>query len=157
MAEDKPRRSYLIIEDEPATAELLKLVLKQGGAQNVTIARSGTEGLELARAEPPDLVVSAVSLYDFSGYEVCKKMRADKKLRDIPVLLVAEVDVSKVEKEIKQLKIPVAGYLMLPFFPEEMIEMCHDALNGKYQWPDKRKRSDKKKKASSKAKDTKKS
>ncbi len=135
MAEDKPIRTYLVVEGEPATAELLKLVLKQGGAQNITIARSGTEGLELAEKEPPDLIIAGIDQYDLSGYEVCKKLQADKKLRDIPVLLVAAVDSGEVEKAVRKHRIPVAGYLMLPFYPEDMIEMCHDALNGKYRWP----------------------
>ncbi|MBN1123263.1 MAG: response regulator [Anaerolineae bacterium] len=145
MAEDKPIRTYLVIEGEPATAELLKLVLKQGGAQNITIARSSTEGLELAEKESPDLIIAGIDQYDFSGYELCKKLQAKKKLRDIPVLLVAAADNGEVEKAIKKHKIPVAGYLMLPFYPEDMIEMCHDALNGKYQWPRTEKKQDKKK------------
>jgi CheY-like chemotaxis protein len=145
MTEDKPIRTYLVIEDEPATAELLKLILRQGGAQNITIARSGAEGVELAEKEHPDLILTGIGLEDLSGYEVCKKLQADKKLRDIPVLLIDGIDSGEVEKAIRKHRIPAAGYLMLPFYPEDMIEKCHDALNGKYQWPRTEKKQDKKK------------
>src|SRR5262245_55759288 len=64
-----------------------------------TVAASGTEALERVKRERPALVILDVDLPELSGYEVCKRIKADPELRDIRVILVvtggptpAEVD-----------------------------------------------------------------
>ena len=61
----------LFIEDSPTLAQLLEVSLEQAGYQ-VMRAGSGEEGLELARAEPPDLLLCDVMLPGIDGFEVVR-------------------------------------------------------------------------------------
>ncbi len=78
----------LVIEDSPTEAERLRSVLTNCGCEVVSAA-NGREGLEACRANPIDLVISDVIMPEMDGYELCRAIRADEKLRDMPVVLVS--------------------------------------------------------------------
>jgi CheY-like chemotaxis protein len=74
------RRRVLIIEDDPDVADGLKAALEID-AHQVTLARSGAEGLETARGIHPDVVLCDIGLPGMNGYEVARAFRADGSLR----------------------------------------------------------------------------
>ena len=78
----------LVINDYPDQLELLRLLLTQAGYRVVT-ATSGQEGLEAARRDLPDLIVSDASMLRTDGIELCRRLRADAELSLTPVLLVS--------------------------------------------------------------------
>ena len=51
----------------------------------------GVEGLEKVRANPPDAIVLDIMMPEMDGYQVCKKLKADEKYTDIPVILLTAV------------------------------------------------------------------
>ena len=54
----------------------------------VLTSLTGTKGLELAAAEDPDVILLDIVMPGMDGFEVCKRLKNDKKLRDIPVIFV---------------------------------------------------------------------
>src|SRR5438045_9240096 len=80
------RDCVLIIEDNPLNMKLFRDLLRAQGYQ-VIEASDGLAGLDLARAESPDLILLDIHLPDVSGLEVAAKLKADPRTRDIPILL----------------------------------------------------------------------
>jgi DNA-binding response OmpR family regulator len=83
--------SILIIEDSPPQALKLKLALEHEGC-NVDWADTGFGGLEIAQQKCFDLIVLDIELPDTNGFEVCKKLKADPELVDVPVVMMTTRD-----------------------------------------------------------------
>jgi len=77
----------LIAEDSRTQAEQLRFLLEQHGYQ-VTVTADGKQALKAAMAEKPALVISDIVMPEMDGYELCKAIKSDKILKDIPVILV---------------------------------------------------------------------
>lgn len=90
---DTLRYHLLFIDDEIFQLQLMKKSL--GKEYIVSIASTGKQGLELAEERRPDLILLDVSMPGMDGYEVCRRLKENKKTRLIPVIFVtarAEVD-----------------------------------------------------------------
>lgn len=83
--------SILIIEDSHPQALKTKLTLESNGCQ-VQWADTGLGGLELARKHSFDLIVLDIELPDINGFDVCKQLKADAGLADIPVIMLTTLD-----------------------------------------------------------------
>jgi len=83
--------SILIVEDSPPQALKTKLTLESNGCQ-VHWAETGLSGLDAAQQKPFDLIVLDVELPDINGFEVCKRLKADESLADIPVIMLTTLD-----------------------------------------------------------------
>jgi CheY-like chemotaxis protein len=77
----------LIIEDDRPSLELFTYLLK-AFSHTTLPAESAEEGLEIARRERPDLIVCDVLLPRMDGFDLIKVLRADERLRNIPVIAV---------------------------------------------------------------------
>ncbi|MDP4027920.1 MAG: response regulator [Gallionella sp.] len=77
----------LIAEDSRTQAEQLAFLLEQQGYR-VTVAANGKLALQAAQAQKPTLVISDIVMPEMDGYELCKAIKSDEKLKDIPVILV---------------------------------------------------------------------
>lgn len=80
-------KRILAIEDDPDLSFLYRTFLESEGHE-VTIARDAESALRMLR-DPPDLVVLDLMLPDADGYTLLRHMRADPRLRDIPVVVVS--------------------------------------------------------------------
>jgi len=77
----------LIIEDNPLNMKLFRDLLQAQGYQTLE-ASDGQSGLDLARAEHPDLVLLDLHLPDISGLQVAVELKSDKRTDDVPILVV---------------------------------------------------------------------
>ena len=77
----------LIIEDDDIVARTIERSLR-GEEFKITIVNSGVEGLKVARRRPPDLVILDIIMPGMDGYTVCREMRADPLLVDVPILFL---------------------------------------------------------------------
>jgi two-component system, OmpR family, phosphate regulon response regulator PhoB len=111
-------RRVVIIEDERDVARLLEFNLQQAG-YTVMTAGTGSEGLALARANLPDVVVLDLMLPDTSGYDVCKEIRADETLADIGVLMLTAK--GEAEDRILGLEVGADDYVVKPFVVREVV------------------------------------
>jgi len=82
-----PPPEILIVEDSPVEAELLRRVLARAG-YTVNVARNGEEGLQAARAHRPDLVMSDINMPVMNGYQLCRAVKYDDELWNIPLMLL---------------------------------------------------------------------
>jgi two-component system, OmpR family, alkaline phosphatase synthesis response regulator PhoP len=81
----------LIVEDNPQGAELLEAYLADGDWELRT-ANDGEQTLRQVAEWLPDLILLDVMMPRISGFEVCKRLRADPKTRDIAVLMITALD-----------------------------------------------------------------
>jgi two-component system, cell cycle response regulator DivK len=112
-------KAILIVEDNEKNLKLLRDVLQVKGYRTLE-ARSGTEGLRLARAELPALVLMDIQLPDISGITALRQLRADPLTRAIPVVAVSA---SAMQEE--QEKITASGfdgYIMKPIDLKSFLE-----------------------------------
>ncbi len=91
-------KKILFIEDEPSLQKAISEVLTQEGFK-VLSAPDGEEGLKSAKAEDPDLILLDLILPKKDGFEVLKELKADEKMKDIPVIVLTNLEgVGDVEK-----------------------------------------------------------
>ncbi len=79
--------NILIAEDSPTQAELLKHTLERQGYR-ATIAVNGRHAIEAARAHKPTILISDVLMPEMDGYELCRQIKSDPALKDVPVILL---------------------------------------------------------------------
>ncbi len=91
MNSDAPLTTILIIDDEPRVRETLESVLLHPD-RLLTFAASGAEGLRLAHQRKPDLILLDVMMPELDGYAVCRQLRADPQLAEIPILMLTALD-----------------------------------------------------------------
>jgi CheY-like chemotaxis protein len=80
------KRTVAYIEDEPAVQRLVAFWLEDAGF-DVLLASDGAAGLDLVRAERPDLVVTDALMPVMTGDELVEALQADPDLRDIPIVM----------------------------------------------------------------------
>ena len=90
----KPATSVVVIEDDPASADVLQRRLQANG-MTVAVGRDGGEGLALVKRIVPDLVLLDVMLPDTDGYDVCLRIKSDGNTAHIPVIRSEERRVGK--------------------------------------------------------------
>ncbi|OHE16817.1 MAG: histidine kinase [Syntrophobacterales bacterium GWC2_56_13] len=83
-------KRILVVDDDPDLVEAISMILKSKHYE-VIVAYGGVEGLEKTKTEKPDLIVLDVMMPDKDGYTVCKELKADPVLCEIPVLLLTAV------------------------------------------------------------------
>ncbi len=84
------KKRVLIIEDEQVLIKALELAFSPEDF-SLRIAGDGLAGLELARKIKPDLILLSIILPRLSGFEVLKRLKADKELKQIPVLIISSL------------------------------------------------------------------
>ena len=80
------KKSILLVEDDEFLAELYATKLNLEGFE-VSLAVDGEKGLKLAKEVEPDLVLLDIILPKMDGFEVLKGIKADPKIKNIPVIL----------------------------------------------------------------------
>lgn len=83
--------TVLIVDDEPLNRDLMKLLVEALG-QEVMLATSGAEALTLVAARAPDLVILDVLMPGIDGYEVARRLKADKRMWAVPIIMISALD-----------------------------------------------------------------
>ena len=102
----------LIAEDSPTQAARLAHLLEEHGF-TVTVAANGREALALLERRRPTLVISDIVMPELDGYGLCKAIKTDKKLKDIPVMLVTTL--SDPQDVIRGLECGADNFLRKPY------------------------------------------
>ena len=84
-------KKILFVEDEPNLQKAIGELLKQEGFQFFE-ALDGVQGLEVAKEEKPDLILLDLILPKKDGFEVLKELKADGKLKSIPVIILSNLE-----------------------------------------------------------------
>jgi len=81
----------LIVEDSPTQAEHLKYLLEEEGYA-VTVAANGRQAIVATRTRRPTIIISDIMMPEMDGYALCRIIKSDATLKDIPVILVTDLN-----------------------------------------------------------------
>ncbi len=105
-------KEILIVEDSPTQLEQLRFILEQNG-YSVRIAREGVSALHKIRERKPEMVISDIVMPELDGYSLCKIIKEDNELKDIPVMLLTNL--SDPQDVIKGLQAGADNFLTKPY------------------------------------------
>ncbi|MGK7934100.1 MAG: response regulator transcription factor [Microcystaceae cyanobacterium] len=108
----------LVVEDSMAQREMISDLLENSGL-NVVVVSDGVEAMEEIQQASPDLIVLDIVMPRMNGYEVCRRLKADPKTRDVPVVMCS----AKGEEFDRYwgMKQGADAYIAKPFQPMELI------------------------------------
>lgn len=115
----------LVVEDEVAIQELLRFSLDQAGFQTQLVA-SAEAALAVIGDELPAVVLLDLMLPGMSGQALAKKLRADPRTRDLPLIMVTAL--AEEEQRVRGLEIGADDYVTKPFSPKELIARIRAVL-----------------------------
>jgi diguanylate cyclase (GGDEF)-like protein/PAS domain S-box-containing protein len=118
----KPR--ILVVNDVPVNLLTLGAALKDDF--DLQIATSGEMGLALARELPPDLILLDIMMPGIDGYETCRRLKQDPRLKDVPVVFVTAL--TEVDSEIRGLELGALDYITKPIQVETARRRIHNLL-----------------------------
>jgi len=111
----------LAIDDNPDNLITIQALVNEAFPKVLILkALSGLQGIELATANNPDVILLDVVMPDMDGYEVCKILKSNKILRDIPVIFVTAIKGDK-ESRIKALECGAEAFLAKPIDQSELV------------------------------------
>lgn len=118
----------LVIEDDADFADSIKGLLEsflRGG--EISIATTGTDGLDAARTLPPDVILLDLGLPDIDGFEVLRRLNSDEGTRLIPVVMLTGIGMDTTIK-VKALELGAEAFLNKPFEPGELAAQVNAML-----------------------------
>ena len=112
MAGEIKKQKILIVDDDYVNIQLLSEIFK--AEYNIFFAQNGSQALEIAASqEPPDIILLDIMMPVMDGYEVCKRLKADSRTNNIPVIFIS----AKMEEddELKGFEVGGIDYITKPF------------------------------------------
>jgi len=124
------KKKILLVDDDADFTEAVKLLL-ESRSYDVTVANDGKEGLKKVQTEEPNLIILDVMMPEMDGYQVCAKLKADPKYRQIPILLLTAVGeaitTTSYTKEMG-MKTEADDYIPKPVEPVVLVERVENIL-----------------------------
>ena len=120
-------RKVVCIEDESEMIDLISLILKRQSVQ-VIGALGGRQGLEKIESEKPDLVLLDLKMPVMNGWEVYRRMKASREMKNIPVVVLTAMTRS-LDESLDLQDGRVDDYITKPFRPRRLIESVNRVLN----------------------------
>ena len=112
------RKNILVVEDEKDIIEVLRYYLEKDNYR-VHVAEDGFTALEIAEKVVPNLIILDLMLPRLDGTEVCKRLKADERLREIPIIMLT----AKAEEadKVRGLETGADDYVTKPFSAKELM------------------------------------
>src|SRR5262245_31181284 len=114
--------TVLVVEDDPKTAELVRLYLEKDGFRAVLVA-DGETALALARRRRPDLVVLDLMLPRLEGLSVCRQLRSESR---VPIIMLTARTTE--DDTLRGLELGADDYVGKPFSPRELVARVRAVL-----------------------------
>ncbi len=120
------QKTIAFIEDEPTLHKTLGELLKEKGYQLLS-AFDGEEGLKLVKEKQPDLIILDLILPKIHGFELLKELKKDKETKDIPVIVLTNLESPNNIQE--ALSLGVKAYLLkLNYSLEELAQKIEELI-----------------------------
>jgi PAS domain S-box-containing protein len=120
-----PKADILVIDDMPENLNLLAAMLMQQGYKVRSVTK-GTTGLRGAQVAPPDLILLDINMPEMNGREVCQRLKADARTRDIPVIFISAL--GDVLDKVNAFAVGGVDYISKPFQVEEVLARIENHL-----------------------------
>jgi putative two-component system response regulator len=117
MAPDEDRKDIMVVDDQPVNLRLMEDLLSRQGYGVRSFPR-GRLALAAAAEKPPDLVLLDVTMPEMDGFEVCRRLRSDAALSNIPVIFLSAL--GETEDKLAAFQSGGFDYVTKPFEPEEV-------------------------------------
>ena len=118
----------LIVEDSPTQAEHLKYLLEEEGYA-VTVAANGWQALAATRTRRPTIIISDIMMPEMDGYALCEAIKSDGKLKDIPVILVT--DLNSPQDVVMGLECRADNFITKPYDQQFLLNRITQSLKNK--------------------------
>jgi putative two-component system response regulator len=114
MSEQADKATILVVDDTPDNLMVMRNLLKD--LYRVKVAKSGEEALEITfGTKLPDLILLDIMMPEMDGYEVCRRLKADDRTRDIPIIFLTAK--TETEDEQQGLDLGAVDYITKPISP----------------------------------------
>ncbi len=120
-----PLADILVVDDTPDNLRLLSTMLSEQ-EYKVRKVTSGQLALRVVSLAPPDLILLDINMPQMNGYEVCKKLKAEPKSSEIPVIFISALD--DVWDKVKAFDVGGVDYITKPFQSEEVLARVKNQL-----------------------------
>ncbi len=121
-----PHPTVLVVEDDPVILRLLEVNFELEGFE-VLLAHDGAEGIEMARASKPDVIVSDIMMPKTSGLELVAALKGDDATKAIPIILLSA------KAQTSDLKLGLDSgaddYVTKPFEPLDLVDRVNALLS----------------------------
>jgi two-component system sensor histidine kinase/response regulator len=118
--------NILAIDDDPASLQMLAGILSERG-HKVRGVTSGQMGLMAVRTARPELILLDITMPDLNGYDVCRTLKQDEQLRDIPVIFISALD--ETLDKVQAFEVGGIDYITKPFYHEEVVLRVENHLS----------------------------
>ena len=116
----------LVVDDDKLLLRLVQLNLDKMGIE-VLMAEDGQEAIRLATEERPDVILLDIMMPQMDGYEVMRRLKSEKKTRDIPVVMLTAK--SNPDDRQRSRDMGAVAYITKPFRLEELRGTVNDVVN----------------------------
>ncbi len=115
----------LIVEDDPKSLKLTRDILRASGYSTIE-AIDGEQGVELAKAKKPGLILMDIMMPKMDGYTACQTIKTDKATKTIPVVMLTALD-HELNKELGR-DMGADAYITKPFGRQELLDVISQFL-----------------------------
>jgi DNA-binding response OmpR family regulator len=112
-------KKLIIVDDNPQNLYFLEVLLKTNGYE-VFMAANGYDAFEMAKAAPPDLIISDILMPKIDGFTLCKNWRSEESLKDIPFIFYTATYTEEKDKEFA-LSLGADRFFVKPMEPDEIL------------------------------------
>ncbi len=127
-----PSKMLLVVDDDESVLSFLSFSLR-GDGFTVVEAKDAESGLKILQAKKPDLILLDIMLPNMDGFAMCKRLRSDPQLANVPVLFItAYADPTSLEKTQAA---GAQGLIEKPIMYSELLVQILEALSGRFSLP----------------------
>lgn len=119
------KRKILVVDDEPTLLDIIRTNLEIEGFDVVT-AMSGETGMVSAVVDEPDIILLDIMMPDVDGWEICERLRSDKRTKYIPIIMLTALD--ETHHIVKGFECGADDYLAKPFNNAELFARIRSVL-----------------------------
>jgi two-component system chemotaxis response regulator CheY len=119
-------KKILIVDDSNMLRDMVKYALNDGGYANVVEAVDGADGLERAKEQEFDLVITDINMPNMNGFELVQSLRMIDTYKAKPILVLTTE--SGAEMKTKGKESGATGWIVKPFVPEQLLKAVNMVL-----------------------------
>jgi two-component system chemotaxis response regulator CheY len=132
MAQPAPTR-FLVVDDFTTMRRILRNLLAELGFRQVDEASDGRVAFEMLKQNTYDFVISDINMPRVNGYELLRQIRADAKMKDVPVLLITS-EASK-DEVLQAIRLGANGTILKPLTKSSLEEKVRNIQLRSSAWP----------------------